>query len=45
MLTMLMTIVIMMLGVLALIVTDGNRKKYTDYQMRMFLRQAHISHQ
>ena len=45
MLTMLMTIVIMMLGVLALIVTDRNNDKYTDYQMRMFLRQAHILHQ
>lgn len=45
MLTLLLTIGFMYIAIGTLIYTDSNKLKYTDYQIRMFLREQNILHQ
>lgn len=45
MLALLLTIATMFAAVGTLIYTDSNSFKYTDYQIRMFLREQNILHQ
>lgn len=45
MLALFLTIATMFIVVGALIYTDSNSLKYTDYQIRMFLREQNILHQ
>lgn len=39
------TISLLYMVVIALILTDNNSKKYTDYEKRVMLRKANILHQ
>lgn len=45
MLTLFLTIATMFIAVGTLIYTDSNKLRYTDYQIRMFLREQNILHQ
>lgn len=42
MLTLLITLVIMYLGITGMILTDNNRKKYTDYQIKKILKESKL---
>ena len=42
MLTLLITMVIMYVGIIGMILTDTNRKKYTDYQIRKILKESKL---
>lgn len=42
MLTLLITLVIMYVGIAGMILTDNNKKKYTDYQVKKILKQSKL---
>ena len=42
MLTLLITLVIMYVGIIGMILTDENKKKYTNYQIRKILKQSKL---
>ena len=42
MLTLLITLVIMYVGIIGMVLTDENKKKYTNYQIKKILKQSKL---